>query len=117
MTDNEITKALMICKNGSLLPPCQKCSFSNENKCLGKLHDNALDLINRQRAEIEKLTNKCDDCAGCTQWECDCSLIKDELVKEFANRLKEEIEIELHYKGDIVRRVIDNLVKEMTEGK
>ena len=48
-------------------------------------------LIDRLQAENKRLINdKCGDCAGCTQWLCDCSNIRDafaqELIYEIENR-------------------------------
>lgn len=56
MTDNEIIKALECCKRPANQTSCDDCpyQFSNE-KCSSKLIDDALDLINRQKAEIERL--------------------------------------------------------------
>lgn len=49
-------------------------------------------LINRQQAEIERLTNnKCEDCAGCTQWLCDCSNERTQAIKEYTEKLIFEI--------------------------
>ena len=50
MTDNEIIKALECCRDGD----CKSCTF---DECTTGLLDKgiALDLINRQKAEIEKL--------------------------------------------------------------
>jgi DNA repair exonuclease SbcCD ATPase subunit len=38
---------------------------------------------------IAELEHKCDDCAGCTQWKCDCANIEMHAVEQFAERLKE----------------------------
>jgi hypothetical protein len=38
---------------------------------------------------ITELENKCNDCAGCTQWKCDCANIKTAALEQFAERLKE----------------------------
>lgn len=53
MTDEKITELLKHCSdNGS----CGECVFDNGNAhCINKLMQHALDLINRQKAEIEKL--------------------------------------------------------------
>ena len=32
---------------------------------------------------------KCEDCAGCTVWKCDCANIRQQAIDEFANVLKE----------------------------
>ena len=56
MTDNEIIKALECCgfEYGN---PCSVCpKYEKDNDfCQEELHNYALDLINRQQAEIEKL--------------------------------------------------------------
>ena len=51
MTDNEIIKALECCSNGE---PCANCPY--QKQCdETDLAEIALDLINRQQAEIERL--------------------------------------------------------------
>lgn len=54
MTDNEIIKALECCiaKRNQY---CFSCSFSKETNCTLKMLEKTLDLINRQKAEIEQL--------------------------------------------------------------
>jgi uncharacterized protein (DUF305 family) len=55
MTDNEIVKALECCAVHGLLK-CEKCPKKNEGvTCMYALSKDALDLINRQKAEIAKL--------------------------------------------------------------
>ena len=34
------------------------------------------------KSEVERLSHKCDECAGCTQWKCDCANIKLEVARE-----------------------------------
>ena len=57
MTDNEIIKALECCMSDN--PPCTTCKYDGDtitvDECMGELMKDALDLINRQRAEIERL--------------------------------------------------------------
>ena len=79
----------------------------------------ALDLINRQKAEIERLEVKN------SELEYDLGLLKQEkavvrteVIKEFAERLKEELEITDNSNWFEVTEhnlvwTIDNLVKEM----
>ena len=60
MTDNAIIKALKCCKKAKINQDCVvlKCPFSTEYGCnigLENLRNEALDLINRQKAEIERL--------------------------------------------------------------
>lgn len=51
MTDKEIIFSLECCDNGK----CSECSFAFKGGCTLKLRTRALDLINRQQAEIERL--------------------------------------------------------------
>jgi hypothetical protein len=57
MTDKDIIKALGFCKdNGILAENCDKCAYYKYGAlCMDTMFENALDLINRQQAEIEKL--------------------------------------------------------------
>ena len=120
MTDNEIIKALEIC--GNYKGKCTDCpAYVKVDRSLcNKVLSGALEIINRQKAEIEKYaqeqhdlmiekdelfdiaekqkaeierlkdfaTSKCEDCAGCTSWKCDCANIKAEAIKEFAKMLR-----------------------------
>lgn len=63
MSDEEIKKALECCSRGVYAEVCDKCSFKEDGNivnlnCLN-LEKYALDLINRQQAEIEKLQSLC----------------------------------------------------------
>ncbi len=57
MTDNDIIKALEICGKGIMFSKhdCKKCPYYTELNCETKCKQNALDLINRQKADIERL--------------------------------------------------------------
>ena len=129
MKDNEIIKALENCC--SYIPNCSICPYDNDftvDECMGKLLQNALDLINRQKAEIEKKNTEIDR----------LSIYLDELVEQklnkanskairgFAERLTDRIcenvnrsldnpDGNNYYPIDVYND-IDNLVKEMTEG-
>ena len=131
MTDDEIIKALNYCcgniKNND--EECQEdmcyqvCLPESREEgirwCREWLMKDALDLINRQKAEIERLreiaNHKCQKCVSRT---IECA--KSEAIKEFAERLKHFI---IPQKADgytreiVLKRDIDNLVKEMTESK
>lgn len=138
MTDNEIIKALECCSKMSLYHiPCENCPAIHENCLSGRiLIKQALDLINRQKAEIERLKDypKCvyeydgDITDYCLKTPCPnyktVDAIRTEAVKEFAERLKEELEGEyikvtnkLENAQNIVVstniKIVDNLVKEM----
>lgn len=97
--------------------------YKNKPMLFGqKFLNSALDLINRQKAEIEQWKEEADrwQNAFCKVNE-DMSTIKSEAIKEFAERLKRtsiglEIGDDKKFKMTVVSTVaIDNLVKEMTE--
>lgn len=123
VTDSDIKKALECCKK-ACVNRCEGCPYRDRIMCALDLRKDAIDLINRQQAEIERLTNKCEDCAGCSEWKCDCSLIKSEAIKEFWSKLiTKRIAVHSYNNTEdkpITKFVIeisegDNLVKEMTE--
>ena len=105
MTDNEIIKAL-------------ECSPLNDIGGCRKI--DALDLINRQKAEIEELR------ADNNYLFETMPHMKAEAIKEFAERLNARIRKDIDEQGmlplpytkkayDTVKIFIDNLVKEMTD--
>lgn len=128
MTDEQIIKALECCVKTEFISDCAKCEMFAFD-CKDILIENALDLINRQKAEIERMENqstlllkkKCKDINTARK------IIKSEAIKDFAERLKRtsiglEIGDDKKFKMTVVSTVaIDNLVKEMakemTEGE
>ena len=126
MTDNEIIKALECCSSPKV-NACDDCPF--HKRCYENnewLEKQAIDLINRQKAEIERLTVPKelidDDFCGvvCEFAEELIEKAKAEVVKEFAERLKahtrkmqsSDFSGEFWDKAVLVED-IDNLVKEM----
>ncbi|MBQ6929019.1 MAG: hypothetical protein IJN27_01765 [Oscillospiraceae bacterium] len=103
--DSEIIKALECCKNDD----CDNCPNTFGN-CYSNLAGAALDLINRQQAEIERLKTEKDNLIK-TYAECQV-----ENIKEFVKELKEEIQCSIdvggHYVLYEVIKDIDNLAKE-----
>ena len=57
MTDAEVKKALECCKYSIYEKHCVDCLLTDEPRCIEHMTKSALDLINRQQAEIERLTN------------------------------------------------------------
>ena len=106
MTDNEIIKALECCRDDT----CVSCPICTEGLCNGGLHKNTLDLINRQKAEIESLKHRKTELQIRNQ---ELQHEKSEAIKEFAEKLKNCFAISGDYL-DIIN-IIDNLVKEMME--
>lgn len=87
MIDNEIIKALECCVKTEFISDCAKCEMFAFD-CKDILIENALDLINRQKLEIEKIKKK---------------------LQYYLN-INEENGVVY-----IPKFVVDNLVKEMTE--
>ena len=122
MTDNEIIKALKCCGDEDV-HFCSICPTYLHDKdndfCQEDLHRMSLDLINRQKAEIERLIDKVNRLKESVRLMLNCDdgdeRIKSQARKEFAERLKKN----LHEYSDsvftivTVFREINNLLKEM----
>ena len=124
MTDEQIIKALECCASTNSSEACRGCPFDKNNICEKDsvaLQKYALDLINRQKAEIERLQKEKFDSLNSQFAEMYATTLKiatknakSEAIKEFAERLKEKASrgfwAELAY---VDVDDIDNLVKEM----
>ena len=110
MTDNEIIKALECCVKTEFISDCAKCEMFAFD-CKDILIENALDLINRQKAKNESLKV---DLAKCSirldNLYKTADEIKSEAIKEFAHFV-----IDRSRNGVIYTSDIPDLVKEMTE--
>lgn len=119
MKENEVIKGVECCKMPAGSGACNNCPLKNVRErrltekdtksCTTILLESTLDLINRQKAELEKYT---------TNFARVAKLIKAEARKEFAERLKEcKHECGCNYRKKPVYAVteekIDNLVKKM----
>ena len=115
LTDTEIKKALECCVNTTFISDCAKCKMFAFD-CKDKLIESALDLINRQKAEIERLEKVRKDEVEKLMSVIDRTIAeaKAEAYKEFAERLKKTFP-----KDDFLRSTkriaedIDNLLKEL----
>ncbi len=94
MTDEEIVKALEFCINNV----CSlKCPIRNDTSCVQTLRIQALDLINRQKAEIERLTGEIQKATETTITASRCFTRMETLYKlkcqelEIANKKLEEL--------------------------
>ena len=59
MTDNEIIKALECCCDTTEIDCSEECPLYNHSgECWGAMKYDVFDLINRQKAQIERLNNK-----------------------------------------------------------
>ena len=140
MTDEQIVKALECCIKSDHFGECfaNKCPMISEEGCKvwnddHKLLNMLYDLIKRQQAEIEKLnkvkvfnitvsdTKEIMPILFCHEKE-----LKNQAIKEFAERLKSRIRKDIDEQGmfplpytkkayDTVMIFINNLAKEMTE--
>ena len=122
MTDEQIIKAIGICRTQD---SCKGCPYHELYMagCVGTLMKDVFDLINRQKAEIEKLKQENDFFRKTITENAQRALevaveeiekAKSEAIKEFAERLKEKFGI-----ADCIVTVnnndIDELIEEMTE--
>ena len=139
MTDDEIITALECCNSGRLKYPCEICPLRMDD-CEYILPKRALDVINQQKAEIERLAARFNDypvktlidnnnmmCSKSSEdydkWFFSVSKdISYQAIKEFADRLKDSAD-KTRIKNMETEKVVfymdefklDNLVKEMTE--
>ena len=122
MIDNEIIKALE--RTASWV--CDECKFHGEmcdgDKCEKVVAENALDLITRQKSEIERLQESGKEAVSCfTRMESlykikckELEVAKSEAIKEFAERLKEKLQWDVEFDNKLVfESDIDNLVNKM----
>ena len=112
MTDNEIIKALECCTKGNTSDVCSDCPLLHTDICTEEengVMKLALDLINRQNAEIERLKGlKNHRQELINELNKGITEAKAEAVKEFADRLKS---LGRFTDGD--RYYIDKIKKEM----
>ena len=112
MTDNEIIKALECCTKTEFISDCAKCEMFAFD-CKDILIENAIDLINRQKAEVERLEDKifvlendlekAENLSDALGNDIDIKLnyiydleekietVESEAIKEFANRFAKEL--------------------------
>ena len=136
MIDNEIIKALECCVKGCNSEGCDDCPLYEEvEDCEIEIPIIALDLINRQKAEVERLEGynanlEYDNQDVLCTLETEIEKAKSEAIREFAlelisgiHKLEKhscEIAYKVHksvYLVDDVHNTIDSLVKERTEDK
>lgn len=115
LTDAEIIKAFEVCYINRY-GDCSDCPFCNEDmECTAVADNNLLnevfELINRQKAENERLQTRVGELIR--QYNNNIGKMKSEAIKEFAERLKEELRLYTENNGGFVPSMIDNLVKEM----
>lgn len=125
ITDEDIISSLEIIATTRNCNECKirNCKWGTCN-CEQITANAALDLINRQKTEIEKLKKEKDEYAYLYDKHVNTAFshIKAEAVKEFADRLEENISDGCHIVSDEeycgfdcgdIHKCIDNLLKEM----
>ena len=119
MTDNEIIKALKCCNKPIGENSCTECAFYHSGKCSSNMLNAALDLIKRQKAEIERLNIELQAMrSAANSYKKHYETAKSEAIKEFAEKLKEYSfldNLSLDGKETVYVDDIDNLVEEMME--
>lgn len=93
MTDAEITKSLECCEaNESYNPNCDECPYFHKAKdndeCYRTVRKLALDLINRQKVEIEMLQAKNKRFADIGKM---YSEVRAEAIEEFTERFESKL--------------------------
>lgn len=125
----DVMRAIEYCLNTKEYPKCSKCDYITG--CKPQLLKLALALLREKDAEIERLkkdreelivTLKMNDAPfpeGLQIVHDFCEKRKMEVITEFAERLKSEVNGGqfASYKGLEIRNVIDQIAKEMKEGK
>ena len=115
-TDEEVIKAFECCFGNEKL--CSECPYEELIGCGRQRDRNILDLINRQKAEIEELKIR-NERQRCTIKLYQINETKTEAIKEFAERLRDHIKVVTTLASDenvlaVELHHIENLVKEMT---
>lgn len=120
MTDNEIINALECClgRNGWGDPKCYECPFDGSNPNIGckkNLLNNAIGLINRQKAEFDRLQIENDSLwMAANSFKMHYNTARAEAIKEFADNFKKWFSADFTYGVHYIVSRIDSLVKEMT---
>ena len=118
MTDEQIIKALECCKSSNTLIACKNCPVLESGYCShGKTYvsdfvlENVLDLINRQRAEIERLKTMN------SELRIGLKVIKRTEIKKLWERLEKEIRYCTDVYGNSIQAInvecANRIVKEM----
>lgn len=119
-TDEDLIKALEHCTSSTTGEACNGCPFCKTDVCVemdNALNIYALDLINRQRAEIERLTIKLDAMrSAANSFKMHYNNGRSEAIKEFADGVENDLGDVFMVNHPVVSAIIDKRVKEMTEG-
>ena len=116
-TNEEIEKALSLCGRTTEAIYCDQCPLCGEYECIREIKVLALDLINRQKSEIERLQKEANLVSIQFQ---DLQERTDEIKAEAWKEFVEKIENEINRRTTLSREqdknvihIIHNLLKEM----
>ena len=108
MTDNEIIKALEWCNSVSNRCgdgcPYYNVPYKNGLRCSEMMINDAIDLINRQTAEIENLNRAFDVCKK--EYEDIFEIAKNQ--KAEIERLKDEVQKQKEKTNDVIRSYVED---------
>lgn len=126
MTDNEIKQALEWHLNDET--NCDECPYKNIHQtnglCVIEMQKNALDLINRQQAEIERLTLEVEAVNELinplpfkSNFDRAIETAKSEAIKEFIKKFEKKIKDVKFTMGQTweIKCALKQTLKEMTE--
>lgn len=127
-TDEQIIKALEYCSTDVRENTCPKCAFYKKHRCSTLMLNAVSDIINRQKAEIERLTAKILVKDNINDYNTaqlriareELRTAKSEAIKEFVERVKRYSFVDnlsLDGKETVYVDNINSIAKEMTEGK
>lgn len=84
---NEDCPTMSICWNCDIPP--RKCNYFND--AIEKLAEYEAVGTVEELQELKENHIRCEDCAGCTSWKCDCANVRDYAIREFAERLNKRL--------------------------
>ena len=127
MTDKEIIKALECCRD-KIFKGCDNCPMDEDNDCIEIVCANAVDFINRQQAEIDRLKAEHEKttvyCANLfdkyektkiakESLENTFKDVRTEAIKEFAKKVENKLGIPFMVNNQVVGIVLDETIEEM----
>ena len=110
MTDEQIIKALECCTSTTEIG-CELCPYSNTVNCLLRSTQDALDLINRQKAEIVDEREKKEMLAAVIARQDEERAV---IVADRDNLLKENNRLQNHFR-DLTKMIRAEAIKEFAE--
>ena len=109
LTDAEILKALECCGN-IVDSTCKECAYHKtyNASCVVRLMRDALDLINRYKAEAERLQTRVGELIR--QYNNDIENVESRVIQDFAKKLKKRFKGFPMYNYSEINNEIDTLV-------